>query len=572
MFSAGQTRRRHRLHWLLLGLLLVGLLSGGVARPAVLAQAEPAGMALAKEVDVVGTVDCGRRSGRACEIQDRLAVWTDSLSGERSRVTLDVSWVRSSLPALDQDDEIVAVVDVRPDGTLQVLSLDADAHHDGTVNPGASTGSREVTESRHDRAADQDRDQSENAPGGGVPTGALTGTVRDASAGVALAGVTVRVAGQSALTDASGRFSIGGLAAGDVTLEASASGYVTQQQGVTIVAGQTVDVVVQLATVPAPGRGSVVGTVVDATTGAPISGATVAGAGRSVTTDSTGGFALTDLAPGTLTLTVSATGYSTRQQTVAVTSGSATAITVSLPQATGTVTGTVRNGATSAPIPGATVRVGSLTATTDANGRFSLAGLRTGSATLEVSASGFVTQQQAVTVTEGSTEVVVALPEVGPNIAVTVTWAAQPFDLDAHLSGPGAGGTRFHVSFVNKNPVPYAGLTMDTAAGFGPEQIVVRPDPSGGQFVPGEYRFWVDNFSESPEYDVSQARAVITQGGQQLGVFTAAAATGDPSLDLWYVANLTIDAAGTVTVTPVQRFVSGNETTVLAVPAHGGKK
>jgi hypothetical protein len=496
MFSAGQTRRRHRLHWLLLGMLLVGLLSGGVARPAALALAETARMARAKEVDVVGTVDCGQRSGRPCESQERLTVWTDSLSGQRERVSLDVRWVRASLPALDQDDEIAAVVDIRPDGTLQVLSLDADAHHDGTVNVGASTGSQEVTEGRHDRAADQDRDRSENGsaspPASSVPTGVLTGTVRDAGAGVALAGVTVRVDGQSAVTDAAGRFSIVGLAAGLVTLEASASGYVTQQQSVTIVAGQTVDVVIQLATVPAPGRGSVVGTVVDATTGAPISGATVAGGGRSITTDGTGGFALTGLAPGSLTLTVSA--------------------------------------------------------------------------------PGFVTQQQPVTVTEGTAEVVVALPEVGPNIAITVTWAALPFDLDAHLSGPGAGSTRFHVSFVNKNPVPYASLTMDTAAGFGPEQIVVRPDPTGGQFVPGEYRFWVDNFSESPEYDVSQARAVITQGGRQLGVFTAATATGDPSLDLWYVANLTIDAAGTVTVTPVQRFVSGNETTVLAVPAHGGKK
>jgi hypothetical protein len=70
---------------------------------------------------------------------------------------------------------------------------------------------------------------------------------------------------------------------------------------------------------------------------------------------------------------------------------------------------------------------------------------------------------------------------------------------------------------------------------------------------------------------VSQARAVITQGGQQLGAFTAATATGDPRLDIWYVVELTLDVAGTARLTPVQQFVSGNETTILSIPAGGGK-
>jgi hypothetical protein len=558
MFSVSRPTRSPRFHPLL-GLLLVGLLAGGVLAPVARVQA--------KEVDVVGTVDCGQRSGRRCEIRDVLTIWTDSLRGVRERVALDVSWVRSTLPALDQDDEIAAVVDLRPDGTLQVLSLDGDAHHDGTVNVGASTGSKEVTEARHDRGAAQDRDRVDNT-GGTAQTGILTGAVRNASTGAAVAGATVSVGGQSAVADASGRFTLGALAAGTVTVDVSASGFVAQQQAVTIVAGQTVDLVVRLVAVPAPGRSSIVGTVVDAATGAPIEGAMVAGGGLTVVTGSAGGFVLSDLAPGTITVTVSATGYTTRQQSVTVASGAATSITVSLAQATGTLNGTVRNAGTGVAIAGATVRASTgPVVTTDGAGRFTLAGLRTGPVTLDVSASGFVSQQQTVTIAEGANDVLVALPEVQPDIAVTVTWGPQPFDLDAHLSGPGSGGTRFHVSFVNKNPVPYAGLTMDTQAGFGPEQVVIRRDPNSGQFVPGEYRFWVNNFSESPEFDVSQARAVITQGGGQLGVFTAATATGDPDLDVWYVVRLTIDAAGNVTQAPVQQFVSGDETTILSVPA-----
>jgi hypothetical protein len=69
-------------------------------------------------------------------------------------------------------------------------------------------------------------------------------------------------------------------------------------------------------------------------------------------------------------------------------------------------------------------------------------------------------------------------------------------------------------------------------AGFGPEQVVIRRDPTSGLYVPGEYRFWVQNFSASPGFDVSQARAVVTQGSQQLGLFTAATATGDPRLPI----------------------------------------
>ena len=43
---------------------------------------------------------------------------------------------------------------------------------------------------------------------------------------------------------------------------------------------------------------------------------------------------------------------------------------------------------------------------------------------------------------------------------------------------------------------------------------MIRRDPGTGQFVPGGYRFWVENSSGTPEFDTSQAWAVITQGGQ----------------------------------------------------------
>jgi hypothetical protein len=43
--------------------------------------------------------------------------------------------------------------------------------------------------------------------------------------------------------------------------------------------------------------------------------------------------------------------------------------------------------------------------------------------------------------------------------------------------------------------------------------------------------------------------------------------SGDPSLDLWSLFNLTLDTAGNATVTPVQTFIAGNENTVFSVPS-----
>jgi hypothetical protein len=179
--------------------------------------------------------------------------------------------------------------------------------------------------------------------------------------------------------------------------------------------------------------------------------------------------------------------------------------------------------------------------------------------------------QSATVVTGGTTQLTFSLTPTFTDITLSVTWGAQPPDLDAHLSGPAPGGGRFHAFFVNPSPVSYAQLTQQADFGFGPEQIVIRRDPTTGQFVPGSYHFWVHNFSGSPEFNVSQARATIVRDGQTLGAFNVSAATGDPTLDIWYVTNLQIDAFGSVALTPVQAFTNGSDFTQLTAPPYGPK-
>ena len=240
---------------------------------------------------------------------------------------------------------------------------------------------------------------------------------------------------------------------------------------------------------------------------------------------------------------------------------------------TGTVTGIVTNALTGQPLPGAIVRVdgSGANATSGNDGRFVLSNAPAGARTLRTSATGFVTETRTVTIVTGSnTEQSIALTpgRPGGEITIVLTWSSEPRDLDAHLSGPNRSGGRFHIYYANAaqpQPNPYATLDVDDVVSFGPETITISRDSTTGNFVPGEYRYWVHNFSQTPEFDVSDARVSIASGGVQIDSFGVPG--GAAGLDIWLVANLTIDAAGNVTVNPVQSFTTGFDTTPFAIPS-----
>jgi len=73
-----------------------------------------------------------------------------------------------------------------------------------------------------------------------------------------------------------------------------------------------------------PSTGSVTGTVTDASSGAPIAGATVTAGSASTSTDASGAYTVTGLAQGSHTVTAAATGYSSTSDTVSVVAGQAT--------------------------------------------------------------------------------------------------------------------------------------------------------------------------------------------------------------------------------------------------------
>ncbi len=71
------------------------------------------------------------------------------------------------------------------------------------------------------------------------PTGTLTGTVSNASNGQPIAGATVAVNGASAVSNASGVYTIANAPAGTRTVTTSASGFTTRTDTVNIVAGSS---------------------------------------------------------------------------------------------------------------------------------------------------------------------------------------------------------------------------------------------------------------------------------------------------------------------------------------------
>jgi hypothetical protein len=158
----------------------------------------------------------------------------------------------------------------------------------------------------------------------------ISGQVTDSQTRQAIVGATVSVSpgGMSALTDVNGNFSFT-VAPGTYTVTASAVNYNSASQGVTVSSGQKTSLAFRLGSTTA--IGNITGTVTDALTQAPIVGATVTlSNGLIRVTDTNGNFSYTIVLAGSYTLTVSAPGYTTQSQPVAVKAGHTTNVQIAL--------------------------------------------------------------------------------------------------------------------------------------------------------------------------------------------------------------------------------------------------
>ncbi|HEY2114054.1 MAG TPA: carboxypeptidase regulatory-like domain-containing protein [Candidatus Angelobacter sp.] len=228
--------------------------------------------------------------------------------------------------------------------------------------------------------------------------GTVTGTVTN-TAGAPISGASVSSGGNGAITGADGGYTLQ-VPAGTSTLTAALAGYQSASESVTVTAGQST----QAATLQIQpiNPGNVTGTVIDGN-GQPLSGATVSAVGLSTSTAADGSYALNNLPAGQTTIQASLTGFQSGSTTVTVVAATTTAASaITLVSSSGSITGSVKN-TSGAAIVGASVGYGGGTATTDANGNYTLTGVPVGTVQLVASASGFQSVTQSVTVNGGAT-------------------------------------------------------------------------------------------------------------------------------------------------------------------------
>ena len=229
--------------------------------------------------------------------------------------------------------------------------------------------------------------------------GGVSGTVTDAASGLALVGAQVTLASQTVSTDTLGHYAFTDLPVGAYLLSVSNAGYLSASVDVTLAVGATSTANLALTAITA----DLYGQLTDAASGAPLANVALSLDGvPAATTDSSGNYAVAVVAAGTHTLTATLTGYASATRTVTCTTGGRTQANIAL-FGQGTVSGVVTDALSTLPLGGAQVSIGTLSATTDGTGAYTLANVCTGPANLCVSAPGYLPVTQPLTVATGQT-------------------------------------------------------------------------------------------------------------------------------------------------------------------------
>jgi large repetitive protein len=153
--------------------------------------------------------------------------------------------------------------------------------------------------------------------------------------------------------------------------------------------------------------GTISGKVINISNSGAVSGATVSTSGSSTTSDSSGNYVLSSLAPGTYTVTVAKTGWLPQSKTATVSPQANTALNFSISTA-GIISGTVKN-SSGTGVGGASVTFNggllptTLKVITNSTGAYSSSWIPVGNYTVAVSQSGHTTQTKSAVVNTGVT-------------------------------------------------------------------------------------------------------------------------------------------------------------------------
>lgn len=146
-----------------------------------------------------------------------------------------------------------------------------------------------------------------------LPPGNVSGYVLDANTHLPIEGVNVVSGTYTSATNSVGYYQISDVPTGTYNITASKNGYQSTSKTATVIAGQTIQLNFSLT--PLPTTGEITGVVIDDSTGNPIEGANVTTNGYYDTTDSNGNYHISNVPPGTYTVTASKNGYESNSET-----------------------------------------------------------------------------------------------------------------------------------------------------------------------------------------------------------------------------------------------------------------
>lgn len=201
-----------------------------------------------------------------------------------------------------------------------------------------------------------------------ITWGSVRGDVRDATTGEPLANVSVRIGAIEIETDAEGNFVAERVPAGDVSIVAKLARYHDAQATAELARDGAIEQSLELAPIT---TGTVIATIVDATSGEPISGAGVQIGQHRKASDDNGLVTAEEIPAGDIAVNVDARLYEPGSAEAVLTAAGEVRLEIKLvPITYGTITGTVVDSVSGAPLANADIRFAGLALRSDGRGTF----------------------------------------------------------------------------------------------------------------------------------------------------------------------------------------------------------
>lgn len=303
----------------------------------------------------------------------------------------------------------------------------------------------------------------------------VSGVVTDSVAGTKLDSIRVQLRSGTQVvatdtTNAEGVYSFANVDTGQYTIRASKTGYTTKSVAETVDTGES-DVAVNIALAVII-RTTVAGIVTDSAKVTALANVAVqlrSGTQtlRIDTTGSDGKYSFENVDTGDYTVRASLSGYTTKSLAAAVTDSTPVTVNIALATiVTATVSGTVKDSATAAPLPGAVVQLRKSSATVatdtcDSAGKYSFDEVEAANYTVRASLAGYTTKSLTAAVTS-SAAVTVDIPLVH---VVTATLAGTIRDSATATALAGA------IVQLRKGSATVRTDTSDTAGNYSFEKV-----------------------------------------------------------------------------------------------------